>query len=250
MVASAQYAALRRRASLAVGSAILGTALTAWGLGAVVGITGAPLLGFVAKAVLVPVVLAFAALPSLVHHRWPTLGAANGVTLFRSVLVGATAAFLGEPSAEAMVWPLFFASGAAFVLDWLDGRLARASGRASPFGARLDMELDAITVLVLCGLVWHLDRAGLWVFLAGALRYVFVAAAAIWPWMTRELYPTNRRRFVCGVQVTCLIWALVPWPVPGLAAAIAAFGLLALVGSFALDTRWLWVHRAEPGLER
>jgi phosphatidylglycerophosphate synthase len=242
----AVYAQLRRQAALATAMTVLATVATAAVLGLGVGSTGASLVTFVAKAALVPAILALVSLPSLSQHRMPSLGAANAVTLFRAVLVGSCAAFIGHPGAEAVVWPLFFASGAAFVLDWLDGRLARAAGQATPFGARLDMELDAITVFVLCGLVWHLDRAGAWVFLSGGLRYLFVAAAVALPWMTRELYPTNRRRFTCGVQVTCLIWALVPWPVPGLAAAIAAFGLVSLVISFAMDVGWLWARRAEP----
>ena len=247
----AVYARLRRQAAFATSTTVLGTVVTAAALGLAVGLAGIELAGFVGRAVLVPAILAVIALPSLSLHRLGTLGTANAVTLFRSALIGACAAFIGYDGAEAYVWPLFFATGAAFVLDWLDGRLARAAGQATPFGARLDMELDAITVLVLCALVWHLDRAGAWVFWSGALRYLFVAAAAVWPWMNRELYPTNRRRFTCGVQVTCLIWALPPYPgLPGFgdgfAAAVAAFGLVTLVLSFGMDTFWLWQRRAEP----
>ena len=236
------YARLRRTAGLAFASTIAITAIAATALGALV--DAGP--WFATKATSVPVLLAIIALPSLSKHRLPSLGAANSVTLSRSVLVGLCAAFFWEPSASAAAWPLFAASSLAFVLDWVDGRLARATGQATPFGARLDMELDAITIVVLCGLVWHLDRAGAWVFASGGLRYLFVACSLALPWMTRDLYPTNRRRFTCGVQVTCLLGALIPWPVPGLAAAIAAFGLVCLVGSFAVDVAWLWKHRQEP----
>ncbi|MEQ1502193.1 MAG: CDP-alcohol phosphatidyltransferase family protein [Myxococcota bacterium] len=232
---------MRRTAASAFLASTVATGASALAVASVVDCTP----WFVAKAMAVPLVLGVLALPSLQLHGHATLGPANAITLARAVLVGLCAAFVGEPHADAMVWPLFFASGAAFWLDWVDGRIARASGRASPFGARLDMELDAITILALCGLVWQLGHAGAWVFVSGALRYLFVAAGFAWPWMNRPLFVTSRRAWVCGIQVVCLLGAILPWPVPGLTHAIALFGTASLLWSFAIDTHWLWIRRTE-----
>lgn len=223
---------LRAQAALGFAASAIAAALVVSGLG------GAAM----ARAAAVPLVLAAIAGPSLGKHPFPSLGPANLLTLARGALIGACAGVVEERYA----WVLVFANGAAFMLDWLDGRVARASGMASPFGARLDMELDAIAILVMSLQVWWLGRAGAWVVLSGALRYAFVAAAYALPWMDRPLFPAPRRAWVCGVQVTCLIGAIVPWPVPGLAAATALFGLVALIGSFGADTAWLVRHRHDP----
>lgn len=236
------YPSLRRSAAIGAVGVVAGTALVAAALGPMLGL--GPL--FPAKAALLPALLLAQVLPYLGEHGQPSLGPANALTLGRAGLTGLTAGLLGEPGAEALVWPLIGASLAAFGLDWVDGRVARASGRASPFGARLDMELDALAILALCALAWQLGRAGAWVWLSGALRYAFVAAAWVWPWMNRPLFPSRRRPFVCGVQIVCLVGCLPPWPVPGLSAAIAAFGTAALVYSFAADTLWLYRHRSDP----
>lgn len=236
------YPRLRRSAGLGAAATLSGTLAAAAWLSTILPVGGA----FPLKALIVPVLLLVQVLPYLAEHGQPSLGPANALTLVRAGLTGVTAAFLGEPAAADLVWPLIGAAMLAFGLDWVDGRVARASGRASPFGARLDMELDALAILTLCGFAWQLDRAGAWVFVGGALRYLFVAAAALWPWMNRPLFPSRRRPFVCGVQIVCLVGCLAPWPVPHLSDAIAAFGTVALVYSFGADTVWLFRHRRDP----
>ena len=62
------------------------------------------------------------------------------------------------------------------VLDGMDGWLARRSTLASAFGARFDMETDALLIMVLSALAWRWDRAGAWVLACGLMRYGFVAA--------------------------------------------------------------------------
>ena len=196
-----------------------------------------------AKAAAMVGLWAVVSLPALPSHGREGLGPANAVTLARGVLVAALAATLGEALSPMAGWGVALAGLVAFVLDWVDGKVARRTGWSTPFGARLDMELDAITILVLCGLAWQLGQAGAWVLLGGALRYLFVAASWVWPWMDHPLPPSERRRFVCGVQIATLLLCLLPWPVAGLSSLIAAGGLVALVYSFAADTWWLFRAR-------
>ena len=83
------------------------------------------------------------------------------------------------------------------------------------------MEVDNLLILILSLLAYRWDRAGAWILLAGVMRYLFVAAARLMPWLSAELYPSQRRRIVCVVQTVALIACLMPvWPQP-LAMAIA-----------------------------
>jgi len=169
------------------------------------------------------------------------LGAANRVTLGRAALAVPVATLILHPAAHgtAAHWWIIGVSTMALVLDGVDGWVARRTGTATPFGARLDMELDAALILALSVLVWQGGRAGAWVLLVGALRYLFVAAGVVWPFLRGELPPSRRRRVVCVVQGVVLLVALGPIIPSGMAAAVAALGLALLLYSFAADILWL-----------
>lgn len=181
------------------------------------------------------------------HGHAPHLrfGPANAITLGRLVLVALLAASVGEPvlDAQAFGWWALAVATLAASLDGVDGPIARRRHEASAFGARFDMETDALLVLVLSALVLHLDKAGAWVLASGAMRYAFVAAAWVWPWLARPLAPSLRRKAVCVVQIVVLIVCLSPWVPPAFSAALAAVGLLALGLSFAQDLWWLARHQ-------
>ena len=101
------------------------------------------------------------------------------------------------------------------------------------------METDALTILVLCALVWQQGKAGVWVLIAGALRYLFVAAGFALPWLKRALPPSRRRQAVCVAQIASLIVCLLPFVTPPASTAVALVGLAALLASFAVDVAWL-----------
>lgn len=185
------------------------------------------------------------------HRPFDRLGPANRVTLFRAVATVWLAGFLGRPEAfSAWSGGLVGLGLLLLVLDGVDGRLARRTGMASPFGARFDMEVDAALILVLCGLAWQQGRAGAWVLVAGLLRYLFVLAGARLPWMRRELPPSRRRQAVCVLQTTTLVAALAPALAPPVAAIVAAVGVAGTVASFAVDTLWLYRRRHDDGAGR
>jgi len=208
------------------------------------------------SAYLAAVALALAAGASLLlglrdafgeSHPHPAFGAANRVTLARAAGVSLLAGLAFEPQTELRAWGAVALATLAAVLDSVDGRLARRSGLESRFGARFDMETDALMILVLAALAWRWERAGAWVLLAGLMRYGFVLAGARWPWLAGELPPSRRRQTVCVVQVVGLIVALVPWWSSAQAAAVAALSLAALCYSFAADVLWLARRRSREG---
>ncbi len=164
-------------------------------------------------------------------------GPANQVTLGRA---GITCLLAGAlPAGGGPTWQLAALATTAAALDGVDGWLARRTQLASPFGARFDMEIDALLIAVLALLAWRLDRADAWVLAAGAMRYLFVAAGSIRPWLAAPLPPSRRRKAVCALQVATLVVCLVPILPQPVAAACAATGVLALVASFAIDIAWL-----------
>jgi phosphatidylglycerophosphate synthase len=185
------------------------------------------------------------------HAPHARFGPANRITLLRLLTVLGLAATLVVPADAAWVggtaaWACVVIATTAALLDAVDGPLARRSGLASTFGARFDLETDALLIAVLALMLWQWGKVPAWVLLAGGLRYAFVAAAACWPWMNRPLPESLRRKTVCVLQIVVLIVGLGPVIPPGAATALAAAGLVLLVHSFAVDTLWLIRRRRAP----
>jgi phosphatidylglycerophosphate synthase len=174
------------------------------------------------------------------HHPFPRFGAANWVTTLRALIVAFLVGSIGKPPTPRAATAAIVLALGATMLDGVDGWLARRSALTSAFGARFDMEVDSLLILVLAVLVWQHHKAGAWVLAAGLLRYAFVAAGWVWSWMRAPLPGTPRGKAVCVVEIVTLLVALtpaVPAPASGL---VAAAGLTMLVYSFAVDTASLW----------
>ncbi|MFC4852364.1 CDP-alcohol phosphatidyltransferase family protein [Actinophytocola glycyrrhizae] len=177
------------------------------------------------------------ALPRYGIHRF---GPADHVTLTRSVLVGGVVALVADTShPRGSVWPLVVIASVALAMDAVDGKVARRTGTASEFGARFDMEVDAFLILVLSA--FAATRLGWWVLAIGAMRYVFVAAARLWPWLRAPLPVRMSSKAVAAAQGIVLTLTTV---LPHTAALVlVAVALAALTWSFAHDVRWLHRHR-------
>ena len=174
-----------------------------------------------------------------VHHPFARLGPAIVTTLARALMVSLVAAFIGEPLRADVAWVAAILALVITLLDGVDGWLARRTRMASDFGARFDMEVDALLIMALAILVWQHGKAGVWVLLSGLIRYAFVAAGWLLRWLARPLPASRRRQTVCVVQVGGLNLALVPAIPPPAATIVSAVALAALVWSFFVDVRWL-----------
>jgi phosphatidylglycerophosphate synthase len=175
----------------------------------------------------------------------PPFGAANAITLCRAALIAVVAGFAVDPppAEDSDWWIAALLAGTALLLDGADGWTARRRGLATAFGARFDMETDALAALVLSLALWQAERTGAWIVAVGALRYLFLVAGWAFATMRRPLPPSRRRRAVAALQATllttCLVPALPGWAAPALgAAALAATSL-----SFLIDTIWLMRRR-------
>lgn len=188
----------------------------------------------------------------LAFHPHPAFGWPNAVTLTRLMLAALVAGYTAEISqwvlqpSDSLAWTFALVAGLAVTLDGLDGFLARTVGPRSSFGARFDMESDALLILILSVLAAVLGKVGLWVLITGLLRYLFLASALVWPWLDNPLPASQRRRAVCVLQGAALCMLVAP-PVTGhIALALAATAVAANVISFAVDVAWLYCHR--PGV--
>ncbi|MGE0447800.1 MAG: CDP-alcohol phosphatidyltransferase family protein [Vicinamibacterales bacterium] len=163
------------------------------------------------------------------------------MTAVRAALVVLLAAllFVADVS-RALAWAAVVAASVAAVLDGVDGWLARRTGQTTAFGARFDMETDALLILVLSILVWQWGKAGAWVMAIGLMRYLFVAAGWVTPWMRGHLSPTRRGKTVAVWQMVTLIVCIGPIVPVWLSTAGAAFSLALLAWSFAIDVGRLW----------
>jgi phosphatidylglycerophosphate synthase len=165
-------------------------------------------------------------------------GIANQVTLLRAGLVCLIGgALLAGPS--LLGWSLAALVAAALSLDAVDGWVARRCGVASGFGARFDLEVDSLLILILTVLVWQSGRVGAWVLAIGLVRYAFVLAGWRLRFLRAPLPPSRRRKAICVQQGVTLLLCLLP-PVGATAASVgAALALGGLLVSFGADIIYL-----------
>jgi phosphatidylglycerophosphate synthase len=224
-----------------------------WALGGAAGILGLTSAGIVAPAGaaagLLYLGVSTALLTAGLQRRGARrLGPANAVTATRSAVVGVVTALVvtglmtttpvapagrgidASALTVALVVP-------ALALDAVDGAVARRTGSVTPLGARFDMEVDAFLLLVLS--VAAAPALGPWVLAIGLMRYAFVAAALLLPWLGATLPPRYWRKVVtacCGIALTSALTGIGPgW----LAAVVVGLALALLVESFGRDVIWL-----------
>lgn len=161
---------------------------------------------------------------------------ADRVTMGRALLVVLLIGLLPVAGALPDGAVLPFALGmTAFVLDGVDGWVARRLGCENDAGARFDMELDALLLLVLTLWLATLERAGLWVLAIGAWRYAFILAGRWQPALSAPLPPSQRRRVICGIQTGSLVILLAPGFPRAMSEPVAAVLLVLLSYSFITD---------------
>ncbi|MFE6255172.1 CDP-alcohol phosphatidyltransferase family protein [Agromyces sp. NPDC057865] len=168
-------------------------------------------------------------------------GWANVVTATRSALVGIITGLVVASFIEPIpVGLLIGLAVPALALDAVDGWVARRTDSITELGARFDMEVDAFLLLVLSAFVAQL--LGPWVLAIGLMRYAFVVAGWVLPWMRGHLPPRYWRKVVTAVQGIALALAA-SGLAPMLAGVGVAIALALLVESFGRDVIWLALRR-------
>ncbi|MFD1529064.1 CDP-alcohol phosphatidyltransferase family protein [Pseudonocardia aurantiaca] len=179
-----------------------------------------------------------------------SLGPADLVTLGRAGLVGSVTALVAEElvSGASPTPALVGIAAVALALDAVDGRVARRTGTVSAVGARFDMEVDAFLVLVLS--VHVAGIVGPWALAIGGMRYVFVAASWVLPWLRGPLPPNLAAKTVAALQGVALVVAAAELLPPVISAGLVAVALALLCWSFGRDVLRLSHPRHAPATGR
>ncbi len=108
------------------------------------------------------------------HFLLTNLGAGNGLTIIRGMVIAAAGGFLATPSPTG-IWQ--WLPGLLYLLavlgDRFDGYLARRTDHVTLMGAQLDMRLDALGILIATFLGLRFSRLPVWYLLVGFTFYFF-----------------------------------------------------------------------------
>ena len=98
-----------------------------------------------------------------------------------------------------------------FILDSVDGWLARHLHVCSEFGEYFDKETDAYFILVLCLLLYLNQRIDWWILFPGLLRYIFVLLLMISPVRIRKETKSYFGKAIFAGSVCVLIFCFSPY---------------------------------------
>jgi len=177
-----------------------------------------------------------------------TLGCGTWLTIIRGALIAVLAGYLFQP------WPVSgFSSGrlswapgllyiTSSILDYADGRVARAYRHETRLGAYLDINLDALGLLIApLVAVWY-GQLPIAYLSVGLAYYVFWAAIRLRNKFSKtviEHKPWRGARIIAGFQMGFVGIALLPIVKPPVTTLSAYLVMLPLVGGFVRD--WMVV---------
>ena len=178
------------------------------------------------------------------NRSFSRLGMANRITLWRGLLIGATAGFLAMLPFQAHAGLLYAPAvlyTLAAALDGLDGYVARRLQQTTRLGTELDTALDAFGLLI----------APLFAVFTGKLPVVYLLVSVayyLFQWGIRwrrqrrrpvyALPPSQVRRTLAGAQMVLVALALWP-PLPGaLTQWVGLVLMIPLLIGFCRD----WLH--------
>ena len=173
----------------------------------------------------------------------PHLTPATLVTVTRGTAAVLLAGFLVVARPDGLfAWLPALLFGAAALFDGLDGVLARATNSQSEYGALLDVEMDALALLVGVAVAVRAGQAPGYYLTVGVARYAFVAGI----WLRRkrgkpvkELPPRLSRRVLGAFQMVVVFLALTPALGATESRLLAAVAMVPFLLGFARD--WLLV---------
>jgi phosphatidylglycerophosphate synthase len=166
------------------------------------------------------------------------LSPADRVTLTRLTLIGWVSVLVVDRIGESAPMLMIVLATVALILDGVDGKVARRTGTASDFGARYDIEADSVLVLALS--IFVAASVGLWVLAIGLIRYAYVVASWVLPWLNAPLRPSYLRKVVAVVQAVVLIVASTDLLPTQVETGVVALSLATLCCSFWESLWWQW----------
>lgn len=180
------------------------------------------------------------------------LGPGNTLSLLRAWLLAALSGFLLiDAQSGSRAWLPMALYTTSDIADYVDGYLARRSGTASLLGEQLDLELDALGLLIAVSLAVRYGKLGV-VFLPIAFaRYAYALLIALRTRCRRPVYdlPASlSRRPIAGITmgfVSATLWPIVDRPE---ATLIGGLVMTAFAASFLRDGAVVagWIDPSSP----
>ena len=174
------------------------------------------------------------------------LGYGTWITITRAMLIAILGGYLFQPWPQSHLLPgrLSWTPGTLYLtaslLDYLDGRVARAGGCETRLGAFLDINIDALGMLIAPLLaVWYGQLPVVYLSV-GAAYYLLVFGIWLRKKFSKPVFKVNPRRsarIIAGFQMGFVGIALLPVISPPITTVAAYIFMIPLLAGFAKD--WL-----------
>ena len=169
----------------------------------------------------------------------PRFGPGNSLTLTRGVIIALLVGFLFIDQLPGVwAWLPLFLYLLSDLTDFFDGYLARVSGMVTRLGETLDMNNDALGVLVATLLAFQYGTVPWWYLPFGFARYLFLLGLFLHQRRGLPLHPmkpSSTRRFFAGVQMGFITVMLMPILGPPGTSFAATLFLLPFLTIFLID---------------
>ena len=172
------------------------------------------------------------------------LGYGTWITITRAMLIAILAGYLFQPWPQSRLFPdrLSWTPGtlylAASLLDYLDGRVARACNHETRLGAFLDINIDALGMLIAPLLaVWYGQLPSAYLSV-GAAYYLLVFGIWLRKKFSKPVFkvkPRRSARIIAGFQMGFVGIALLPVISPPITTVAAYIFMIPLLAGFAKD---------------
>jgi len=176
-------------------------------------------------------------------YNLQSINLANYITYLRLVItITLLVLILFRSDVDNMYYSLHITlfSFLVFIMDWLDGYVARKLKQITDFGFLFDQEIDNIFlfVLVLSITLNYSELYFLW--LIPLLRYIFLLMKYVFVWMRSDLYDSMRRKSICAVTTFSLIVCNLEFLSFFLIELLSIISISIIVFSFMKDILWLY----------
>jgi CDP-diacylglycerol--glycerol-3-phosphate 3-phosphatidyltransferase len=172
------------------------------------------------------------------------LGYGTWITITRAMLIAMVAGYLFQPWPQSHLFPgrLSWTPGTLYLtaslLDYLDGRVARAGENETRLGEFLDINIDALGLLIAPLLaVWYDQLPGAYLSV-GAAYYLLVFGIWLRKKYSKPVYkikPRRSARIIAGFQMGLVGFALLPVISPPITTVAAYIFMIPLLAGFAKD---------------
>ncbi len=169
----------------------------------------------------------------------PRFGPGNLMTLIRGSIIAMLSGFLlSEELPGFWAWLPAILYIISDITDFLDGYLARISDTVTRLGETLDMNLDALGVLVVTLLAFQYGTVPWWYLPFGFARYLFLLGLFFHQRAGRPVHalkPSNTRRLFAGLQMGFITVMLFPVVGPPGTTFAATLFLIPFMSMFLID---------------